>query len=145
MAGNLLTALWRGNRRGSKDCHENTQPICFCAPQYCHPCGVADSSIVLIGYFPNSYLFMRVSHDSHAPGLLPERGFKDYVAAQELRTLQRGLPDVPHMIRSDTMTTAALGFSTAPAQARSKSGRSFFARLYAALVEARMRAAMREI
>ena len=43
------------------------------------------------------------------------------------------------------MTTATLGFSTAPAHPRSKSGRGFFARLHAALVEARMRAAMREI
>src|SRR2546421_6427867 len=116
MAGNLLTALRRGNRRGSKDCHENTHPIRFCAMQYRRLCGVADSSIALIEYFPNCYLFMRVSHHSHAPGLLPERGFKDYVAVQELRTLQRGLPDVPHMSRSDTMTTATLGFSTAPAQ-----------------------------
>ena len=43
------------------------------------------------------------------------------------------------------MTTATLGFSTAPAQSRGKSGMGFLARFYAALVEARMRAALREI
>ena len=43
------------------------------------------------------------------------------------------------------MTTATLGFSTAPAQSRGKSGKGFLARFYAALVKARMRAALREI
>jgi hypothetical protein len=49
------------------------------------------------------------------------------------------------MIRSDTMTTATLRFSTALPETRSKSRKGFFARFHAALVEARMRAAMREI
>ena len=43
------------------------------------------------------------------------------------------------------MTTATLRFSTALPEPRSRPAKGFFARLHAALVEARMRAAMREI
>ena len=56
--------------------------------------GAADQSARLIENFPDCYAFMRVSRDSHSPLALPEEGRRPYVAVQERRAFQRGLPGV---------------------------------------------------
>src|SRR5262245_8720797 len=104
----------------------------------------AQSSRNLIEYFPNSYMFMRTSQLSHAWRRVAAGIAGTYVAVQELRTLQRGLPDVPHF-RSDIMTTATFRLSTPLGAAKAEPKRGVLARFFEAMMEARVRAALREI
>jgi hypothetical protein len=116
----------------------------LCASQYGHIPGFEQASAKFIECFRICYVFMRVCARSHAVMTLLKSGCRAYIAVQEVRTLERGRLTFEN-IRSDHMTAATFHTPTALPQARSERKPGFFARLFDAMAEARMQAAMREL
>jgi hypothetical protein len=88
--GNLLSAPERGNRAELPGCRKSAhRDSLLCIATYLI-LSAYHSSSRMIEYFPNYYVFMRVSNRSYALSPVPEPARRAYVAVQDVGAGQSG-------------------------------------------------------